>query len=291
MTTTKKIESLTKEQTDLFPVYVKEWIDIGTATGPVDLEPAKEAVCLAYELAGLPAPTKFMVAKSPVDAIRIIQEMDSSLSKNDIFNSMIYGCQDASWLSFYAYFRDVVGLECCKKLDGMIELAKHCGWLNVYEDVVVFQDRPEVIKFDDENRLHCESGPAIRYADGFSVYAWHGTSVPKDWIENKENLTPQIALTWENVEQRRCAAEIIGWNRVLDELNCTVIDEDPDPEIGTLVEADIPEIGKERFLKVKCGTGRTFAIPMPPEIKTALAGQAWSYGCELENFFKPEVRT
>ena len=61
MTTTKKIESLTKEQTDLFPVYVKEWIDIGTATGPVDLEPAKEAVCLAYELAGLPAFRKWIL--------------------------------------------------------------------------------------------------------------------------------------------------------------------------------------------------------------------------------------
>ena len=291
MTTTKKIESLTKEQTDLFPVYVKEWIGIGTATGPVDLEPAKEAVCLAYELAGLPAPTKFMVAKSPVDAIRIIQEMDSSLSKNDIFNSMIYGCQDAAWLSFYAYFRDVVGLECCKKLDGMIELAKHCGWLNVYEDVVVFQDRPEVIKFDDENRLHCENGPAIRYADGFAVYAWHGVSVPKDWIENKENLTPQTALTWENVEQRRAACEILGWNKILKELDAKVVDEDFDPEIGTLLEVEIPEIGREKFLRVMCGTGREFALPVPPDMKTAAEANAWTYGFSFDEFMKPEIRT
>ena len=297
--TQKKIEKLTPEQEAMLDVYRDDWLKIGLSTEPLNFEKAKAATIQSYELAGLTPPTDFYVADSPMHAIDVCLELfpkyrregDPELTKADIRNSMIYGCHDAHWLAFYAYFRDVVGLDCCKKLDGLIELAKHCGWLNVFDNVVVLQHRPELIKFDDENRLHCENGPAIRYRDGFSVYAWHGTRIPSEWIEDKASLTAKIALTWENIEQRRCAAEILGWAKVLAELDAKVIDDDGDPEIGMLLEVDLPDIGKERFLKVQCGTGRTFALPVPPTMKTALEAQAWSYGCELENFFKPEVRT
>jgi hypothetical protein len=289
--TTKKIEALTEEQKAKFGEYRDTWIDIGLSTEPVDFEKAKDAVCMAYELVGLPLPTKFLTAKGPMDAIRIIQEIDPKRTKREIYNEMIYGAHDAYWLAFYAYFRDVVGLECCNKLNGLIELAKHCGWLNVYDDLVVFQDRPERIKFDDQNRLHCEDGPAIRYRDGFCVYAWHGTRIPAEWIENKEKLNPEIALTWENIEQRRCACEILGWNKILKALDAQVLDEDEDPEIGTLLEVEIPEIGKEKFLRVMCGTGREFALPVPPDMKTALDANAWTFGFDKDSFLKPEIRT
>ena len=59
------------------------------------------------------------------------------------------------------------------------------------------------------------------------------------------SLDPAIALTWENVEQRRCAAEIIGWDRVLNELPIRPIDTDPDPQVGALIEVDLPDIGTE----------------------------------------------
>lgn len=291
---TKKIESLTPEQEAQMEVYRDEWLKIGLSTEPLDFEKAKAAMLEAYRLADLPEPTHFYVADSPVHAIKVIQEIDPSMTKSDVFNSFIYGAHDASWLSFYAYWRDVCGLECCNRLNGLIELAKHCGWASVFEDVVVLQHRPEVIKLDDTNRLHCENGPAIRFRDGFSIYSWHGVRVPRKWIENKENLTAKIALTWENVEQRRAACEILGWVNVLRELKAVTIDEDDDPEIGTLVEVDIPEIGKEKFLKVLCGTGREFALPVPPDMETALQANAWTFGFDndaLNDFLKPEVRT
>jgi hypothetical protein len=40
-----------------------------------------------------------------------------------------------------------------------------------------------------------------------------------------------------------------------------------------------------------CGTKREFAIPVPPDMKTAVAAQAWTWGLELEDFTIPEVRT
>ena len=98
-------------------------------------------------------------------------------------------------------------------------------------------------------------------------------------------------MTWVNIEQRRAACEILGWAKILKELDAKIINEDGDPEIGTLVEVNLPDLGKERFLRVLCGTKREFAIPVPPDMKTAVAAQAWTWGLELEDFIVPEVRT
>lgn len=287
----KKIEKLTAEQEALLPVYRDKWLEIGLSTEPLDFEKAKIAVCTAYESAGLSKPTKFYTAKSPFDAIGVIQELNPKMKAKDIFNDMTYGCHDANWLGFYQYFRDVLDLKVCDKLSGLIDLASHCGWLNMYEDTVVFQDRPEHIKFDEQNRLHCENGPAILYRDGYGVYAWHGVRIPSEWITNKGELTAKTALTWVNMEQRRAACEIVGWAKVLRELNARVIESDEDPMIGTLLEVDIPDIGKEKFLKVLCGTGREFAIPVPPKMKTALEANAWTYGLDGDVLRQLEVRT
>lgn len=150
---------------------------------------------------------------------------------------------------------------------------------------------PAKVKVDDQRRLHCEDGPAFVWLEDVQDFYWHGTNVPAEWIADRKSLTATVALTWENVEQRRAACEIIGWANVLKELKAKTIDEDADPQIGKLVEANIPDIGKERFIVVECATKRTFALPMPPHIKTALEGQAWSYGVDTQVIRAMDFRT
>lgn len=93
-----------------------------------------------------------------------------------------------------------------------------------------------------------------------------------------------------NMEQRRAACEMIGWDKILHELKAKTIDRDDDPEIGELVEVELPESGKERFLRVRCGTGRRFALCVPREMKTALEANAWTWNLK-PNEYNPEVRT
>jgi len=286
-----KIKELTKEQQDLLPIYRERWSKIGLSTEPLNFEKAKLAVCQAYESAGLQKPINFYKTKSPVDAIRLIKKLFPEYKRDEILSGMLFGNHDANWLSFYEYFRDVCKIKICHKLDGLIDLAQHCGWLNVYKDTVVFQDRPEIIKIDEQNRLHNEIGPAIKYRDGFSIYSWHGISIPKEWIENKADLSPKMALTWKNIEQRRAACEIVGWSKILNDLDAHIIDKDEDPMIGVLIEVFLPGVGKEKFLKVLCGTGREFAIPVPPNMKTALEANAWTYGLDKDIIRQLEVRT
>ena len=170
-------------------------------------------------------------------------------------------------------------------------LSQSVGWWAAWDNICVVSDRPRSVKFDDQRRLHCATGKAVEYSDGWGVSSWHGVQIPDEWLTNKNSLSPQFALKWGNVEQRRAACEILGWDNILSQLAAKIIDADPDPEIGTLLRVDLPGAPQEQFLRVQCGTGRLFAIPVPPDMKTAIQAQAWLWNLDLKDFVKPEIRT
>jgi hypothetical protein len=153
----------------------------------------------------------------------------------------------------------------------------------------VVSERPLFIKQDARYLPHCADGPFTAYADGTELYYWHGVEVPKEWILSPKTVDPTLAITHPNAEQRRALAEILGWKVVLDQIVAKVVDTDPDPEIGTLLEATVAD-EPARFLRVRCGTGRDFVLPVPREMKTALEANAWTYGLKPAEY-KPEVRT
>ena len=191
------------------------------------------------------------------------------------------------------FCRDVVGVKYDEKrsrqLDMWADIAQSCCWWWAYENYVIVCERPTTAKLDDRGRLHGQNGPALAFADGWQVHSWHGTRVPAEWVEKPKDVDAKLALTWENVEQRRALAEIVGWAKVLEHVNARVIDTDT-PDIGTLLEADLPGSEGTRFLKVLCGTGRTFVLCVPATCKTAREANAWGYGLEASEL-KPELRT
>lgn len=279
-----KIDKLTLEQEAQLAVYRDKWIAIGMLTDRVDPTRATEAVKLLYTCGGLPAPKKILFANGPRHAKEL-------LNARSVTESCAYGNHEAAWLSFYDYMQNELGIDFAGKLDGLWACAQECGWISCYDTLAVVQDRPLHIKMDEEKRLHCEDGPAILFADGFAVYAWHGVRIPSVWIEDRSSLTAKIALTWENIEQRRAACEIVGWINVLAQLDATIINVDEDPMIGSLLEVNIPDVGRARFLKVLCGTGREFALPVPPDVDTALSANAWTYDIDPDLLKTLEVRT
>ena len=200
----------------------------------------------------------------------------------------------SAWCSYLVAARDVLGLD-LPEYSGFAayeQAAREGGFRVMHPEFCLVCDFPEIIKKDEQNRPHCEDGPSHRWRDGWSLYHWHGVKVPAEWIENKTGLSAKTALALENSEQRRVACEIIGWTRVLEELSAKVIDQDDDPEIGTLLEVDLPGSGKERFLRVLCGTGREFALPVSKDCgDTAMDAQAWTWGLSARDFKAPEVRT
>ncbi len=281
------INELNTEQTNKLNEYCNKWLDIGLSTSDTDVEKALEAIKLAYETAGLTPPDKYENYDSPFEAItemKIRYNIDISL------NAFVFGAHDASWLSYYNYFQEVCKLEDCNKLQGLMDFAKYSGWALLFDELIVLTRKPIQINFDENKTLHNETDYAIKYADGVGITAWHGTKIPEEWIFDKSSITTDVLFKWSNVEERRCACEIIGWAEVLRHLSATIVDEDPEPTIGVLLEVDLPDSGKEKFLLVKDpNVDKKVGIPVPKEMKTALEANSWTYGIDMVDF-KPEFR-
>ena len=201
----------------------------------------------------------------------------------------------AGWAAYVSFLREACGLELSAEISERADvydaLVKSCGWTWWHENVLAISDRPKEIHRDTAGRLHNPVGPSISYRDDWALHHWHGVTIPAEWTTKDHGLTAASALSWKNIEQRRAACEIIGWDNILGQLSAKTIDADKDPMIGTLVQVTI-EGRPENFLRVTCGTGRPFALPVPPDMKSALEANAWTYGYDdANNFKKPEVRT
>lgn len=293
-----KIESLTEAQKARMPEYVREWTDIGLSTQPADRYATGKAVFDVYRCAGLKPPASIIWRESPMALLeRDVSEdvaKGAALPSRRPLSECIYGQHDAGWLSFYAFMREVVGLkEQTEKVTGLMALARCAGWAMPYENTCYVSERHNVLKRDNQGRLHCLTGPAVAYPDGWGVYAVRGVRVPKEWVEQRETLDPMLALTDPNIERRAAAATLIGWEKVLAKLNPTVVDVETSPEydFGKLLRVDLPDEPGQMFLQVMCATGRTMVLRVPPTTKTAREGNAWTNGFNDPKEFKPELRT
>jgi hypothetical protein len=234
---------------------------------------------------------------SPVEHyVSVCKSVAGKKGLNEAKNwSSVYqgGAYWAQYDSYLTAMRDILGLRLPEHANYKFweEAAIHGTFRVMHQKFCIVSDFPELLKIDEQSRAHGQDGPSHRWRDGWSLYHWHGVAVPEHWIMNKNSLSAKEAITWENIEQRRAACEILGWAKVLRELDAKVINEDGDPEIGTLVEVNLPDIGKEKFLRVLCGTKREFALPVPPDMKTALQANAWTFGMDIKDFVVPEVRT
>jgi hypothetical protein len=198
-----------------------------------------------------------------------------------------YGLHDANWLSFYDYFMGVTKLNCCKQLKPLMDLSENCGWWWPFEGAVILTEKPNFICRDEQNRLHHESRKALEYPDGFGVYSWHGVRVP-DWvIKYPESITIDKINKEENAEVKRVLLERFGIPRWLKEIKATIVQKD---RFGKLIETRALSSweGEEdlaKFVLVKdASTARQYALRVPPSVKTAHEGIAWTFGMTAEQY-------
>ena len=308
-----KIEKLTPKQEASLYAYRDEMIALGRSTELANRPEAERALKLMYGRMGWEEP-KFWWVDGPSAFLNIraivtsskklvkqaMKRLDDGLQMPanvpelvGLFNvsdkavnkarenydwSFFWGCYESYWQAFYSWpdknLRRMHSDEDRELLDAWLTLSANVSIWAPHDGVVFVSERPESYAFDDNDLLHSETGPAIRCRDGWEVYCWHGVNIPGEWIKDKPP-TASEAITWQNMEQRRAACELVGWDRILEQLNARVINEGSTEFVGTLLEADLPDVGTERFLKVRCATGRIFALPVPPETETAEAAQRW----------------
>lgn len=164
-------------------------------------------------------------------------------------------------------------------------LAKNLSCFFLYEEVAVICDRPLHLRFDHQNRLHAEGEAAIEYADGFSLYSYHGVTLPEKYGKvHPRQWQAQWLLTEDNAELRRVLIQGIGYARICQELQ--VIELDTWAEYTLLkIDADVDE-EPIYLLKMTCPTtGFIHALRVPPEMKSAHEAICWvNWGIAPEEF-------
>jgi hypothetical protein len=76
-------------------------------------------------------------------------------------------------------------------LDAAWDTARSTGLFWPFERAVFLSDRPVEIHVNDRHLPHNDAGPAIRYRDGWRVFAWNGKAVPERWIMQPESVPPR----------------------------------------------------------------------------------------------------
>ncbi|HEY9774852.1 MAG TPA: hypothetical protein V6C81_13905 [Planktothrix sp.] len=172
-------------------------------------------------------------------------------------------------------------------------LARSATAFLFYENICFVCERPTIIERDQQGRLHSETGAAIRFADGFEIFSWHGVTTPAHIITQPEKLTPPQIENTSNAEIRRIMIERYGVERFILDAGAELVETD---EFGTLYAKYLT--GDEPLVMVRVtnktpnpdGTTSEYFLRVPPSIKTAKAAVAWTFAMQ-ENEYKPRYET
>lgn len=202
------------------------------------------------------------------------------------------------WAAYDSYLTatiDILGLR-------LPEHAKYAAWEQcaieggfriMHENFCMVCDFPERILIDAQNRPHCDNGPSHRWRDGWSIYHVHGVRVPAYVIENPASITIARIETEQNAEVRRVMIERYGQSRYLLDSGAQQIASD---RFGTLYRKNVKDDEPLVMVKVKNSTPepdgsiKDYFLRVPPDIKTAQAAVAWTFGLESKQY-EPTVET
>lgn len=302
------ITELTPKQIAKFPLYVQKWVQIGISTEPTDFSKSIEAARKIYKLVNVKEPEIFLgpfnnptegvLAReflstikgksfaSSEDINKLVKEhvqmkMKKFSKKSIDLSEYIFGNQEY-WLSYYDYFLNECNLNCCKQLQGLIDMSAACSWWIPLANVCIFIHRPCEMHFDNRRRIHNLNGPAIKFRgdyEGCNVYLVHGVRVSKKVVDR--NFTIADIDVEENIEIRRTMIEIYGVQKYILDSKAKVVHVD---DFGTLYRKDVSD--DESIMMVKVvnstlepdGTSKDYFIRVDPNayggLKTARSAVA-----------------
>ncbi|BCL36900.1 DUF6745 domain-containing protein [Nostoc sp. MS1] len=167
----------------------------------------------------------------------------------------------------------------------LLALAHECPWFFPYNHVCIICDRPLHIRFDNQNQLHAEGEPAIEFADGYSIYSYHGVTLPEKYGKvHPQRWRSQWLLTETNAELRRVLIQSIGYARICQELQAVELDNWAE---YTLLQIDNSiDVEPIFLLKMTCpSTGFVHILRVPPKTKSAREAICWvNWGVDPQDF-------
>ena len=324
------IEKLSAEQEVVLAQVRDEWTAVGLSTEPADRPAAEEGVRQAYRRAGMEPPSVVIWLGSPyagcVASAMLSQDQVGAQVWDQVRGQVgaqvwdqvggqvraqvraqvrgqvgdaVWGQHEAGYLGWCDAMQ-LIGVNL--DVAGLSTVARNAGWWWPMRDTVILTDRPDTLHRDPQGRLHCETGPALRYRDGWAIHAIHGVRVPADLIETGWDV--KRTLEEDNAEVRRAAIELTGWDRFIADAGLTLIASAPDPgnPPHELELYDLPDRLRDMYDDqariLLCtngsvepdGTRRRYGLPVPAHHNDPVAAAADLYGWPVEAYRRLEVR-
>lgn len=187
------------------------------------------------------------------------------------------------------YVSDVISIDkpLFKRFSNWAKFALEGAAFVMHEEFCFISDFPETIVTDDSGRLHNPDGPAIRWRDGWSCYYWRNLPIPRWMIEEKHLITVDKINAMENIEIRRVMLEIYGTSRYILDSGAFEVRRD---KYGILYWMAMKN--DEPLLMVRVtnstaepdGTFKEYWLRVPPGIRSAKEGVAWTFGIDPEDY-------
>jgi hypothetical protein len=185
-------------------------------------------------------------------------------------------------------------------IEAQIEVARTCGHYLNHENAVIMSERPTILSFDGQSRLHSMTGPAIAYGDKYVVYKIHGITLKEDVIINPlEALTVKKIDNEHNAEVKRVLMDLYGYENYLRQSGAVKIHEGKDgrklwwriPE-DPLLRDHLNPIGVEPLVMVEVknstpepdGTFKTYFLRVSPHLRDADEAVASTFGMTKDEY-------
>jgi hypothetical protein len=206
-----------------------------------------------------------------------------------------YSPRSHNWLERHDFFRTVCGLKSeTDPLAGLLLIAEAADWIIPHRHICWVSEPPEILKTDERGRLHSASGPALKYRDGWTIYAWKGVEVPSRVIERPDQITNADIDRAVDIHIRRCMIERMTPERFIKSGAAFRISED---DTGVLWEKRWPDGDAWAAVEVingtpePDGTHKHYFLQVPPNMLTARSAVAWTYGLTARQYRGLLMRT
>jgi len=192
------------------------------------------------------------------------------------------GQQQADWIERSLFDRDVLGIGCAphfsNRLDWWADIARSCLWWWPYREICVISDRPAEIHTLDGQHLHNDTGPAVRFRDGWSMWAIGGVVVDEQVVLHPDTQSVQQIRRERNAEVKRITIERLALDHYRIDGGAVTIDRRRN-EIEATRETLLRTPEGETVLVCACpSTARIHRLAVPSQIQTCEQAQAWLSG-------------
>ncbi len=261
-------DKLTPEQEKLLTEVRDEWINLALHAGDdIDYAATAKGIVFMYKTVNMPPPMSMHIVDSPAAMKALAKRLGASTQNTHWYGLGFW----AGWVAFYDFFQRIGRV----KNDDLTELIAYMrggAWDTLlFEHAAIVVRRPSFVKKDDRGRLHSLEGPAVKFRDGYAVYAVGGIAVEGRIIEKPETITVDEIEKCNNAELKRVLIDRYGIGRYLEDSGAKKVSED---EYGILYRKEIGN-GDEPLVMVKVanstveddGTRKPYFIRVDPQIR------------------------